>query len=83
MKRMTKCRTHNKPIAFMGVEVKAQTSVLRKNVSDYPQYNEFETATIASAKTLHASERMSGGSEVENLKVNKIVITAPKGAKTV
>ena len=27
-------------------------------------------------------EQMSGGSEVENLKVNKIVITAPKGAKT-
>ena len=30
---------HNKPIAFMGVEVKTQTSVLRKNRSDYPQYS--------------------------------------------
>jgi hypothetical protein len=38
----------------MAVEVKTQTSVLWKNSSDYPQYSEFETATIASAKTLAA-----------------------------
>ena len=49
---MQKTPATNKPIAFMGAEVKTQTSVLRKNISDYPQYLEIETATNASAKTL-------------------------------
>ena len=47
--------TDNKPIAFMGVEVKTQASVLRKNSSDYPQCSLLETATNAIAKTLAAS----------------------------
>ena len=29
----------NKPIAFMGAEVKTQTSVFRKNISDYPHFS--------------------------------------------
>ena len=33
-------------------EVKTQTPVLRKNISDYPQRLEIETATNASAKAL-------------------------------
>ena len=39
----------------MAADVKTQTSVLRKNISDYPQYSELETATIASAKPLGAT----------------------------
>ena len=45
----------NKPLAIMAADVKTQTSVLRKNDSDYPQYSLLETATNAIAKTLHAS----------------------------
>ena len=44
----------NKPIAYMAADVKTQASVLRKNISDYPQCLEIETATNASAKTLVA-----------------------------
>jgi len=36
--------------------VKTQASVLRKNISDYPQCLEIETATNASAKTLDISK---------------------------
>ena len=36
----------------MAVEVKIQAFVLRKNISDYPQSIELETATNAIAKTL-------------------------------
>jgi len=36
----------------MTADVKIQTSLLRKNISDYPQYSEFETTMIAIAKTL-------------------------------
>ena len=43
---------YNKPLAIMAVDVITQASVLWKNSSDYPQYSELETATIASAKTL-------------------------------
>jgi len=42
---------HNK-LTIMAVDVKTQTSVLRKNISDYPHFSELEVATIASAKTL-------------------------------
>ena len=41
-------------LAYMAADVKTQTSVFRKNISDYPQYSELETATIAIAKTLPA-----------------------------
>ena len=44
----------NKPIAYMAADVKTQTSVLRKNISDYPQCSLLETATKATAKTLAA-----------------------------
>ena len=47
----------NKPLAIMAADVNSQTSVLRKNISDYPQISELETATIASAKPLGASEK--------------------------
>jgi hypothetical protein len=40
----------------MAADVKTQAFVFRKNISDYPQYSEFESATIASAKTLSASD---------------------------
>jgi hypothetical protein len=36
----------------MAVDVKTQASVLWKNISDYPQYSEFETATESIAKTI-------------------------------
>jgi hypothetical protein len=36
----------------MAADVKTQALVLRKNISDYPQCLEIETATNASAKTL-------------------------------
>ena len=48
----TKSTVDNKPLAFMTADVKTQASVLRKNISDYPQCLEIETATNASAKTL-------------------------------
>ena len=41
----------------MAVEVKIQAFVLRKNISDYPQCIELETATIASAETLVAMKK--------------------------
>ena len=44
----------NKPLAFMGAEVKIQASMLRINISDYPQYSALESPTKASAKTLPA-----------------------------
>ena len=34
----------------MAADVITQASVLRKNISDYPQYRELETATNASAQ---------------------------------
>ena len=42
----------NKPIAYMAADVITQTYVLRKSISDYPQCNLHDTATIAIAKTL-------------------------------
>ena len=42
---------HNK-LAIMVADVKTQTLVLRRNISDYSQYSEHKAATIASAKTL-------------------------------
>ena len=42
----------NKSFAFMAADVKTQTLVLRKIISDYPQCLEVDTATIASAKPL-------------------------------
>ena len=45
----------NKPVAIMAVNVKTQASVLRKTISDYPQYLEVETATNAIAKPLGVS----------------------------
>ena len=47
--------TVNKPLAIMAADAITQVSVLRKNISDYPQSLEIETATIASAKTLYVS----------------------------
>ena len=38
----------------MAADVKAQASVLQKNISDYPRYSELDAATIASGKTLCA-----------------------------
>ena len=38
----------------MGADVKTQTSVYRKNISDYPQYSLLDAATQAIAKTLAA-----------------------------
>ena len=53
----------------MAADVKTQTSVLRKNSSDYPQYSELESATIASDKTLGASGRQhSERNRVKNRK---------------
>jgi len=57
----TKSTVDNKPLAFMTADVKTQASVLRKNISDYPQCLEIETATNASAKTLEASGRQRSG----------------------
>jgi len=34
---MIKRRAHNKPLAIMAADVKIQASVLRENISDYPQ----------------------------------------------
>jgi len=34
----------------MAADTNTQTSVVRTNNTDYPQYSELETATIASAK---------------------------------
>ena len=47
----------NKPTAYMVADANAQISVLRKNISDYPQCYLLETATKAIAKTLEASRR--------------------------
>jgi len=33
---------YNKPLAIMAADVKIQAFVLRKNISDYPQYIELE-----------------------------------------
>jgi len=33
----------NRPLACMGAEVKTQRTVLRKNISDYPQYSAYES----------------------------------------
>ena len=41
--------------AAMRVEVKTQKPVLRKNVSDYPQYSELEVATAAIGQPLAVS----------------------------
>ena len=41
-------------LAYMAADVITQALVLRKNISDYPQCSEIETATNASAKTLPA-----------------------------
>ena len=43
---------HNKPLAYMAADVNTLTPVLRKNVSDYPQYSLLDAATNAIAKTL-------------------------------
>ena len=40
----------NKPLAFMGVEVKIQMYAFRKIVSDYPQYSVLETPHKQEAK---------------------------------
>ena len=39
-KNQYKCRTPNKPVAIMAADVKAQTTVLRKNYSDNPHCSE-------------------------------------------
>ena len=41
----------------MAADVNTPTSVLRKNVSDYPRGLELETATKASAKTLCVTKK--------------------------
>ena len=51
---------HNKPIAIMAAEVITQASVLRTNISDYPQCSLLETATNASDKTLGVSKCQRG-----------------------
>ena len=38
--------TYNKPIAYMVADVITQAYVLRKSISDYPQCNLHETATM-------------------------------------
>jgi hypothetical protein len=53
----------------MAVDVKTQTSVLRRNIGYYLQYLELETATIASAKTLGVSGRTA---RQENQKKQKV-----------
>jgi len=45
----------NKPLAIMAADVKTQAFALWKNISDYPQCSELESATIAIAKTRHFS----------------------------
>ena len=42
----------------MAADVIAQASVLRKNISDYPQYSEVKAATIAIGKTLESSKHI-------------------------
>jgi len=49
---LTEMPVPNKSFAFMAADVKTQTLVLRKIISDYPQCLEVDTATIASAKPL-------------------------------
>ena len=44
----------NKSFAFMAADMKTQTLVLRKIISDYPQCLEVDTATIASRQPLYA-----------------------------
>ena len=56
---------YNKPLTIMAADVKAQTSVLRKNVSDYPQCSLLETATIATGKTLGATQTASPINRIE------------------
>gem|GEM_PF-4293614 len=51
---MRNTRTQNKPIAYMAADVIIQASVLRINISYYPQSSLLETATNAIAKTLGA-----------------------------
>ena len=50
--RIGKTPAPNKSFAIMAADVKTQTSVLRKSISDYPQCSLHETATKASVKTL-------------------------------
>ena len=55
----------------MAADVKTQTSVLRKNISDYPQCSLLETATNAIAKTLSASDYSA---------VDKIIVIEDKSS---
>ena len=48
---MIKGTSYNKPIAYMAADVIIQASVLRINISYYPQSSLLETATNAIAKT--------------------------------
>ena len=52
--QLRKKTAHNKPIAYMAADVNTQASVLRRNISYYPQCSLLETATNASAKPLPA-----------------------------
>ena len=47
----------NKPLAYMAADMKTQTLVLRKTISDYPRCREIEAATNASAKTLCVTKK--------------------------
>ena len=55
----------------MAADVKTQTSVFRKNISDYTQYSLLETATNAIAKPLSASEDSAAGRLWFDLRVLK------------
>ena len=56
---MIKGTSYNKPIAYMAADVIIQASVLRKSISDYPQYSLLETATNAIAKTLMSDPELT------------------------
>ena len=60
---------HNKPLAFMAADVNALTSVLQKNISDYPQHLEVDAAAVASDRTLAVmqNDRYAGGLLKKNI----------------
>ena len=60
LKSVEKMPASNKSFAIMAADVKTQTLVLRKIISDYPQCPEVETATIAIAKTLQCGGSTAG-----------------------